>query len=928
MTSSKSSSSPSNDNASTSLMYIIPPYLLNTCKGSILQQQQQQLFDNINHQLNIITKDSPYYYKHPQPTPTPKPKKQQQQREESILKSKPSPHEDAPLKHEPAHTFSDDPILNDIIKEKIAYKLSIIGVLGDNPMELVDDQRIYEMFQIFKSRIMGEDDETEAGVVNDLNLESNEQSKQQQIPPSIFHSPKIGEASFINDELSKRYKKYLSMNLKDLIGITNCNLNHSKYKLPPSFIKFEKGEFFKYPLPISWIPLIPNPYLNQLEQNLALKIDNQDGYSNILMSATTSHPIEDSPNSYYNFITDKPISCSTGVFYYEIEVQQTLAESTNFKPLISMNDSSINSISSLNLAAGFSKRFINLEGVSPPTTTTTAAVAATSSIAGLGRIDLEKIKNDIIYSESDEDTITPTPSTPIINSDLNILLRTKPGEFRGSFAVSFEDSTFYNSAKNAESLQRQQVINMNRRVSAMNRSNINDIDSGKIDIGIPFKTKIVNNNNNNGVVNGDSDNGGDNGDRVRIHRTDTIGCGINFIDKSMFITLNGVLARVISEGELTAMSSTQATTGASAAAAAAAAAGTGASTGANQTKRSVNNLFYHESNDKEKDNPIYPMIGFKINDIEVNNNQEFEPSNMKITTNFGFKEFKFNMNNYINNFKHENQKFLYLSLLDKIQSNKLNKNENEIENALLNINEDSAMLNKLIKGYLNHQGYINTFKAFNQDLQDLTIIDEKERESDNNNNVNDEEDVLIKSHAYSRQVIKQFIMNKQFDELLEFLELNYGYLMKTAKGGQILFEIKLIKYIELLKVYLEYKLRDGTTENEIYHQVIEYRRLLLLEYEQFEEKINKINEVSSILLISNTKMVDNQLKSIFVNSDKQLNKLQQEINNVILKSIGYKKYSNLEMIFDNVNKNINTLSLDYNDDKFMLINFQKDHIDL
>ena len=238
------------------------------------------------------------------------------------------------------------------------------------------------------------------------------------------------------------------------------------------------------------------------------------------------------------------------------------------------------------------------------------------------------------------------------------------------------------------------------------------------------------------------------------------------------------------------------------------------------------------------------------------------------------------------------------------------------------------MLNKLIKGYLNHQGYINTFKAFNQDLQDLTIIDEKERESDNNNNVNDEEDVLIKSHAYSRQVIKQFIMNKQFDELLEFLELNYGYLMKTAKGGQILFEIKLIKYIELLKVYLEYKLRDGTTENEIYHQVIEYRRLLLLEYEQFEEKINKINEVSSILLISNTKMVDNQLKSIFVNSDKQLNKLQQEINNVILKSIGYKKYSNLEMIFDNVNKNINTLSLDYNDDKFMLINFQKDHIDL
>ncbi|RLV93516.1 hypothetical protein JA1_002256 [Spathaspora sp. JA1] len=864
---------------STSLIYIIPPYLLNTCMGSQLQKQLAQHNKQLSL-LNVITPDSPYHHNN--------------------IKSK---HE---TKREHPNKFSSDPYLNAIIKEKVLHKLAILGILGTNPMEFnrlaSNSDRIFELYEIFKNRLLEDDKddgENEKTKKPDLDRDTLFESTAAaggaatMNQSSIFKEYAVGEVTFttLGDvQLQKEYKKYMDMSLKDLIMLMKLKSDH-KYKLPPSFVHFGNNdeEYFQYPLPISWVPLIPNKYLNYLTSCLNLDIDNSNGNSYICLSTEgkdvkANNEFEEldlSTPRYFNFITDKPICSSSGIFYYEIEIVQEITEATNFKPIISMSDISVNSDASLNLCAGFTKRYFNLDD--------TSSSAASSSNSGTP-IDLEKVKNQIFLN--DDDSMTSVTGS---NSEIKDLLISKPGEFKGSFAVSFEDSNFYNSIKNNESLQRSQLLNMNRRMSAMNRgTNLNELDCGKIDLGIPFKTRLIEEN-----------------QTKRVHKTDVIGCGVNFINKSMFITLNGVFTRVITYEELIS------------------------------SNPSNDNLFL-----EGKDNSIYPMIGFKINDLDSISpavSTGVQPSKLKIRTNFGFKEFKLNMSNYVDSFKQENQKFLYLSLLDKIQASKnldpdSSRLSTTIERSLLNINEDSFMLNKLIKGYLNHEGYINTFKAFESDLKALSLeIDPIAQQSETK--VENDDDLLKKSQTVSRNLIKEHIVNKRFDEVLRFLESEYPSILTSGKGVQMVFDIKLAKFIHIVKLFIECKKfkytndnmdeEEGSQEQELYLQAIEYRELLVREYKT-EEKLAQINQISSLLLVESVQSLLNLPKvcRILDEFDKQLVSLWGEINHAILVYLGFKKVSNLENIFENVDKNINTLSLNHNDNKFMLINFEKDHMDL
>ncbi|EGW31086.1 uncharacterized protein SPAPADRAFT_142830 [Spathaspora passalidarum NRRL Y-27907] len=869
MTPVSKSDAPVSPSPSTSLIYIIPPYLLNTCMGSQLQKQLAQHNEQLSL-LNVITPDSPYHHNN--------------------IKRKHEP------KREQTNQFSPDPYLNAIIKEKVLYKLAILGILGTNPMEFnrlaANSDRIFELYEIFKNRLIEDDENADHEKTDKPNLDrgtlfeataaGGDSSAVNQ--PSIFKTHNVGEVNFNTlrePQVHKEYKKYMDMSLRELITLMKLKSDH-KFKLPPSFVHFGNNneDYFKYPLPISWAPLIPNKYLNYLSTTLNMEIDNSNGNSYICLSTPkegTSNQFEDldlSKPRYFNFITDKPICSSSGIFYYEIEIVQEITEATNFKPIISMSDASVNSDSSLNLCAGFTKRYFNLDDTS----------STASSVTQGTPLDLEKVKEHIFLNDSDDITMTTSTGS---SSEIKELLGSKPGEFKGSFAVNFEDSNFYNSIKNLESLQRSQLLNMNRRMSAMNRgTNLNELDCGKIDLGIPFKTRMIEENY-----------------MKRIHKTDIIGCGVNFINRSIFITLNGVFTRVITYDELVS------------------------------SNPSNDNLF-----SEGKDNSIYPMIGFKLNDLEVVSGSQ--PSKLKIKTNFGFKEFKLNMNNYVNSFKQENQKFLYLSLLDKIQANKTvdpdsSRPSTSIERSLLNINEDSQMLNKLIKGYLNHEGYINTFKAFDSDLKSLSLeIDPNSEQQDSK--VRDD-DLLMKSHTVNRSLIKKNIMNKQFDEVLKFLEQEYPSIIDSARGAQMVFDIKLAKFIHIVKLLIECKksrfesdkVGQESEESELYQQAIVYRETLVKEYRS-EEKLAQVNQISSLLLVESTQSLLNLPKvcRILDEFDKQLVSLWGEINREILVHGGFKKVSNLENIFENVDKNINTLSLNYNDDKFMLINFEKDHMDL
>lgn len=809
------------------LMYVIPPYLLNTCLGSELQRELG-LIDEKLSLLNTISSDSPYYYNH---WPT--------------------------VKH--SNVFSEDVYLNEIIKTKVHYKLAILGALGDNPMssDKNDTGYLCDLADQFKDRLIEDGFDKELGkymVLNDRvsTLDRDEDQLKQAIG---LNSKIMGEidlnSKFFRD-LPSSYEKYLHMPLSELMRLTRFNSSH-KYKIPPSFIYQNKTKFFNYLLPISWIPLTPAKNLRYLHKNLSMDIvNNDDGYSTIILSSNQNLDKidENIMKQYFNFITDKPILPSTGIFYYEIEVYQEITASTDFKPIILINDHSMSSGSTSHISAGFCKKLITFE------THTTVP----NTFNNLNRLDLEKIRNDILCNEK-------VISDDLQNTEIETLLTSKPGEFRGSFAVNFEDLSFYNSVKSSQWMQRSTTI--------MNRKS----ENGKIDVGVPFKTQINQDN-----------------ELKKIYKTDVVGCGINFIDQSIFITLNGVLAKVISKDEL------------------------------DSTNPVADKLFY-DSKEAGNEISVFPIIGFEINNLT--NIQSGDPSICKIKTNLGFKEFKFSISNYTKAFKNENQK--YLTLLDTDTK----PGHTSSDSLNLNLNNNPISLNELVKGYLNHEGYIDTFKAFNGDLENLAA-DTK----DTNKQSTNDSTILTKTHASNRQLIKKYMLTYQFDHLFKFLSINYSKIITSNKGKKLVYKLKLLQLTYKIRECIENKLRSENyefefersginSESNLYGEAFESCKKLRSEYKD-PSKMEEIDELASFLLISDVSELK-KLKftnNLFKNFNRELKTQLSELNNLILQSLGFKNESNLEMIFNNVSKNIKKLSLDYNDDKFMLVNFEKDHMDL
>ena len=830
---------------SSDLAYIIPPYLLNTCLGSKLQKIISSKDPQLSLSNVISTKSFSYSKKYND-------------------------------KKIPKYQYSSDPIVNQLIKEKLVYKLSIIGVLGSNPMENpIDDAYLFELFEMFKHRLLHDDNVDNRN--DETGYESTSKSRK-----SVFDSSTVGETNFLfssNKRLSKDYTNFPNNTLRHLLLTSKFDTYH-QYRVPPSFVKFSDGQFFNYPLPLTWSPLVPNNYLRYLQDDLNLKISSDDGYSTISLSTLSTNDLLsiDSMNElipkkkYYNFICDKPVSPAIGVFYYEMEVNQECTESTNFLPILQTNDSSISSNIVMNICMGFTRQCVNYE--------------STSESAGSTEKDylnLDNVKDDILIN--DENSLLNS----LLNEDVREMICCQPGEFRGSFAVNFEDLSFYNSIKISEATSRHAALSMNRRLSSLNRQNADD-DNGKIDMGIPFDTYMSNETPN-----------------KKSYKTDVIGCGINFINKSVFFTLNGVLVKTISNDDLA-------------------------------SKQMLNdhvNLFADYNQDDNS--AICPIVGFKVQDLKEKN-AKLDPTTLKIKTNLGFKEFKFNIENYVTEFRNENQKFMYLSLLDKIQNIKSSNIEiDHIEKSLLNIDDDSKFVNKLIKGYLNHEGYLETFNSFSSDLNSLsTEISAKQ-------NLDEEADsiVLKKSHALNRQIIKNYILKNQFDLALKFIAMNYADLFALDKGKDIIFEVKKFQFVYLLKKYLEVKLNlnnyefefefnNSESEQELFNKAYEYGKLLQEEYQSDGEKLRSIQEISSAFIVNSQESLRNlpKVDNLLSNYTKGLSYLSNEINNKILDHLGLNKSSNLEQIFNHVDDRINNLSLKYNDEKFMLVNLERDHMDI
>jgi hypothetical protein len=128
----------------------------------------------------------------------------------------------------------------------------------------------------------------------------------------------------------------------------------------------------------------------------------------------------------------------------------------------------------------------------------------------------------------------------------------------------------------------------------------------------------------------------------------------------------------------------------------------------------------------------------------------------------------------------------------------------------------------------------------------------------------------------------------------------------------------------------EFEFEFNESEKELYDKAFEYRIQLQEEYKSSPSEMSRIDELSTVFLIKGESSLNNlpKAKAMLNDFQKNLVQISSEINVSVLQSLGMKKKSNLEQVFQNVNNNIITLSLGIKDDKFMLVNFEKDHMDL
>lgn len=826
------------------LVYIIPPYLLCTTFGGKLHREVESKDSQLAHS-NVISESDPHY-----------------NADERIER----------------FDFSQDDDFAKVLKQKVFNKLSVIGVLGTNPMEeRLDNGHLVEMFELLKQRLLEEDalHEGDNGINKEADIGEDEEVRKE----LNFYSSELGETDFLllNRQGNRKVDPHLSkLGLVELLNYIK-SYYYKKSNRPSGLIKFSDGEVFRYPFPVTWAPLFYEENSLYLQQSLDLQIAFTKGCSVITLrtiekddqatqESTSDLPAEDKYykyDKYFNFIADKPLSPAAGVFYYELEVKQRCSCSTNFKPILKTNDTSLSSNSAIHLCLGFMTQYTacNLSGQT-----------IINDEDELDRINLDKIRFEIqLHREGNALKSNLNPSVE------NLLL-SLPLEFEGSLLCNLEDLSFHSSTRKRNACQRFSLSNIGRRLSSISRSDPSE--SGVIDISMPMKNNIQNESN-----------------IEKTSSSDIVGCGINFVDRSIFFTVNGVLARVISKEEL------------------------------QQDSIANGNINKKIDDFLNKDVRMFPFIGFQVNDFQMTSN-EYGPTELEIKTNLGFKEFKFNIDNYMMGLKQKNQHFLNMSMLDRMVALK------EIPNYTNSASNNKESLSKLVKEYFKHEGYLDSYNAFRSDLNDFSR-EVSLGQAGEEHNLDDDSD---ESHAKSRLLIKNYVLENKFSAVLEHLKTQYSEIYYNDK--RLVFEIKRQQLISHLKNYLSYKLDLGDNEfnfnsksklneKELFDLTFAYSRNLQLEYQNDDKESAELFRYSAGLIVTSLESFRSleYLGYSFAHYEKDLINLAAKINGRILEYLGFDKYSKLENVFRKLDKGVSDLNLVYNDEKFALVNLDTDHMD-
>ncbi|SCU88147.1 LANO_0D01244g1_1 [Lachancea nothofagi CBS 11611] len=241
---------------------------------------------------------------------------------------------------------------------------------------------------------------------------------------------------------------------------------------------------------------------------------------------------------------------------------------------------------------------------------------------------------------------------------------------------------------------------------------------------------------------------------------------------------------------------------------------------------------------------------------------------------------------------------------DRISGDQMYRPEVEKLNNL-NTDDDSipCTMNAMINDFLIHEGLIDVAKGFLVDLRKDSIPDNDEERAKMVIRHNERQIIKEETNLKVRQDIRRLISEGSITESIAFIQTNYPGLLQD--NIDVLFELKVAAY---LLTFVNFKKH---TIDEILHKGQEltaefvYNSNVPVEYKEGFQ--NHLNDISSLLAYDNPLEECNEDLAVFLTPAYLQNRLFQLINSRILMFLKKKSESSLENMLSYTRAMINAL---------------------
>lgn len=249
------------------------------------------------------------------------------------------------------------------------------------------------------------------------------------------------------------------------------------------------------------------------------------------------------------------------------------------------------------------------------------------------------------------------------------------------------------------------------------------------------------------------------------------------------------------------------------------------------------------------------------------------------------------------------KKEFLLSNDERFEGNKLYKpNIDKLNNLSSNNDSLRCTLNSIINGYLIHEGLIDVAKGFLKDLQKDCIDDEEEHHKivirHNERQIIKEEENLKTRHE-----IRVLINEGKITECIKYIELKFPGLLMTHID--LMFELKIADYL------LTILMMDKNHINEILEKGEEICQEFIyndqIDRELKERFQSQFGEISALIAYDNPFEECNKSLSFYLTPSYLQERLFQLVNNKILKHLEKNSESSLESVVSYTRAMIQTL---------------------